>query len=280
VHNHESTYGAVPPAWYGDDQFWNSGQQIRNGALFYSLLPFLEQQNVYNLGQANLPTIGGSPYYGPFEARLQIIKLYLCPSDASSATHTVLSIPPYGTWGWALTSYVGNVMVFDPRVNTPNGAKTIVNAMPDGTSNTVLFAHALQACFDPVNGNATNPKSNEWAWYPWDADYGQWDAPLFGEATYIALNGYNSSIYWTSNVDGTSGADFSSGRSVPPSGIPFVVAPAGNQCNWLVTVSPHTGAMLAGLGDGSVRTVSPGISVQTWWKACVPNDGGVLGSDW
>jgi hypothetical protein len=32
--------------------------------------------------------------------------------------------------------------------------------------------------------------------------------------------------------------------------------------------------------DGSVRSVSPGISAQTWWSACTRSGGEVLGSDW
>jgi hypothetical protein len=252
-----------------------------NGSLFYSLLPFIEQQNAYNLGQSpNTPTIGGGPYIGPFEARLQLIKTYLCPADASVPSHTFLSGQSGGpgSWGWALSNYAGNVMVFDPASSIVNGSKTIVSSMPDGSSNTVMFAHVMQACFDP-NWNSSAPRFTEWAWYPWDGDWGQWDAPAFGEATYVALNGTIGTTY--SNINGTHGPDFSSGQSVPPSGIPFMVGPVtSGSCTWNVTVSPHTAVMLAGLGDGSVRSVSQGVSVTTWWRACVPNDGNPLGSDW
>ena len=37
---------------------------------------------------------------------------------------------------------------------------------------------------------------------------------------------------------------------------------------------------IAGLGDGSVRAVSGSISTATWYNACHPRDGNVLGSDW
>ena len=37
---------------------------------------------------------------------------------------------------------------------------------------------------------------------------------------------------------------------------------------------------LVGLGDGSVRMVSTGISAQTWASAVSPNDGTPLGNDW
>jgi hypothetical protein len=38
--------------------------------------------------------------------------------------------------------------------------------------------------------------------------------------------------------------------------------------------------MVCGLGDGSVRTVSSGVTGTTWRNACIPDDGHVLGSDW
>src|SRR5205823_6608091 len=140
----------------------------------------------------------------------------------------------------------------------PNGCKSLVAGMPDGTSNTVMFAHAIKAC---SNANNVNPaytvdgtRDTDWAWYPWDGFNGQWNAPAFGFATYVKRNGTNS------NIPGKNGMDFSSGRTVPPSGVPFQVNPAGHQCIWEVPVSTHP-VMIAGLGDGSVRSVSPTVSV-------------------
>jgi hypothetical protein len=41
-------------------------------------------------------------------------------------------------------------------------------------------------------------------------------------------------------------------------------------------------ALLIGLADGSVRTVTPKLSVETWNRAVHPNDGRALGPgpDW
>jgi hypothetical protein len=38
--------------------------------------------------------------------------------------------------------------------------------------------------------------------------------------------------------------------------------------------------MQVGLADGSVRTLSQGMSAATWWAGCTPSGGEVLGSDW
>jgi prepilin-type N-terminal cleavage/methylation domain-containing protein len=57
-------------------------------------------------------------------------------------------------------------------------------------------------------------------------------------------------------------------------------APAANQCDQGKMHGHSTAGLLAGLGDGSVRMVSSGISQATWTNALYPNDGNVLGSDW
>jgi prepilin-type processing-associated H-X9-DG protein len=44
--------------------------------------------------------------------------------------------------------------------------------------------------------------------------------------------------------------------------------------------SPHSGGMNAALGDGSVRFLSALISPTTWARACDPQDGAPLGSEW
>jgi prepilin-type N-terminal cleavage/methylation domain-containing protein len=85
-------------------------------------------------------------------------------------------------------------------------------------------------------------------------------------ATYWAIYGSQfAGEYWAGNT-GT--------------GSLFQVAPTIAACNYNVAQSPHTGVMNVGLGDGSVRTLSQGLSAATWWAACTPNGGEVLGSDW
>jgi prepilin-type processing-associated H-X9-DG protein len=44
--------------------------------------------------------------------------------------------------------------------------------------------------------------------------------------------------------------------------------------------SPHTGGINVGMGDGSVRLVTASVSGTTWFAACTPNYGDILGSDW
>jgi hypothetical protein len=61
----------------------------------------------------------------------------------------------------------------------------------------------------------------------------------------------------------------------------FLVAPRWNSgCDPRLAHTPHPGAMPVCLGDGSMRTVTAGISARTWWAAVKPADGLVLGNDW
>jgi prepilin-type processing-associated H-X9-DG protein len=64
------------------------------------------------------------------------------------------------------------------------------------------------------------------------------------------------------------------------SGEPPQVRPSSSECNPTRASSPFSGGCQVALADGSVRGVSPGISPQTWWAACTPDGGEVLGSDW
>jgi prepilin-type N-terminal cleavage/methylation domain-containing protein/prepilin-type processing-associated H-X9-DG protein len=87
---------------------------------------------------------------------------------------------------------------------------------------------------------------------------------------------------------GASISDLSGGQPSGPASI-FVTRPPGTGCpypsgSWggqnFVATSPHTGGINVGLGDGSVRFVSQGISGATWWHAMTPYGGEVLGPDW
>ncbi len=54
----------------------------------------------------------------------------------------------------------------------------------------------------------------------------------------------------------------------------------GPACDPTRAQSPRAGGILTLLADGSVRGVSSSISGTTWWAACTPAGGEVLGGDW
>jgi type II secretory pathway pseudopilin PulG len=60
----------------------------------------------------------------------------------------------------------------------------------------------------------------------------------------------------------------------------FQVKPAEDRCDPALPQAFHRGGIHIALCSAAVRTVSDSISPQTWWYACTPNGGEVLGKDW
>jgi prepilin-type processing-associated H-X9-DG protein len=59
----------------------------------------------------------------------------------------------------------------------------------------------------------------------------------------------------------------------------FQIDPAPAQCNPALAQTIHHGGVNVGMADGSVRLINNSISPQTWYAACTPNGGEVLGDD-
>jgi len=51
-------------------------------------------------------------------------------------------------------------------------------------------------------------------------------------------------------------------------------------CNPALAQTSHTGGMNVALADGSVRSLTDGLTGATWWAACTPKGGEILGQDW
>lgn len=60
----------------------------------------------------------------------------------------------------------------------------------------------------------------------------------------------------------------------------FQSAPRQADCDPTLPQSIASPSILAALGDGSVRSVAPSVSPETWWYATDPADGMPLGQDW
>jgi hypothetical protein len=203
------------------------------------------------------------------------VKGYLCPSDPGPLTadpsifdisyaFNAQTTPPTQP---ALSNYAANVMVFDPSVN-----RTLVNSMPDGLSNTVIIGHRMRWCDASVVWGGGGAYTG-WAIHQFQTGNTR-DSGYFGMPTYNALRGRNVTRQNEFGVP-SQRMDFWQSSTVP-----FYTTPAAGYCQPHVPTSPHTGVMVCGLGDGSVRSVTTSVSGTTWRNACIPDDGNVLGSDW
>jgi prepilin-type N-terminal cleavage/methylation domain-containing protein/prepilin-type processing-associated H-X9-DG protein len=222
------------------------------GGLMYHILPFIEQNNLYNATKCS----GGPGYDVEHGAMPQaaggvmqaVIPIYLCPSDPTSND---------GFSGWAsVGSYVYNGMIFQADWV---GYSKFPASITDGTSNTVFYTETY------AGGTYQNSDQSLWWW-----DYNSFETPgnsngdcgglgFYGPA-YIPL--YQPTPTYCQNTT-----------------TPWTWGGAASVC-MCRAVTPHTGGINVGMADGSVHMVSQGVSQTTWFAACTPQGGETLGTDW
>jgi prepilin-type N-terminal cleavage/methylation domain-containing protein len=228
--------------------------QNGEGGFFFFILPYMEQQTIYNASNNGGDPDGrnsGKACYSSWNVQNTAnVKSYVCPSDPT------VSIPLFGWGNTAVTSYGYNGFVFRVSYQWGWGLGPLryPASIPDGTSNTIFFADKEMA----VVGTEWTPDSGRNMWADW------------GPSMY-SPEGQN-----------TAGPVQPPFLSQPPQcsgvynyGWPNTSCGDGNRAN-----SPHTGGLQVGLGDGSVRTVTTGVSAITFYWALTPAGGEVLGSDW
>jgi prepilin-type N-terminal cleavage/methylation domain-containing protein len=230
LHNCNDTYGHLPPAY---SFFPNPNPTDMNaapapmGTLQYFLLPFLEQQNLYNSVMTSSDMAMNSP-----------VKMYMSPADPTMPANGIITMlgSPYGG-----CSYVANYLVFG---NNPGGSANIPATFTDGTSNTIVFTDRYTACpmaMMPQGwqmGMCGNPPS--WPFYPGGMD---------------------------------------TAATFPNLPLPQM-APSMTMCDPTLVQSFYVSGIMVGLGDGSVRLVSSGISQYSWNLALNPSDGQTFDSSW
>jgi len=289
-------------------------------SIFFNILPYIEQDNVYRLFNKTSPN--QTSYYSTTAAftgsSANIIQTFLSPADSTASNGTTQAVAvtvapaPATATGYsasftgtyATTSYPANAAVFGS--NSAGLPRTFV----DGTSNTIMIAERYQVCTDGAGVSTYN------LW-----GLGVWDPQKIGTANFgtlpafaaLAPAGANSTKQYMSNSppdtqtpsrstatsyqagkifvkQGLQSATAAAGTDVAaPTGCspttaayrPFQIAPRGCiPCDPRVAQTPHVGGMLAGLGDGSVRSLSPSMSEWTYWAAVTPAGNETLYSDW
>ena len=250
----DTNSGNLPPS-IGLYPSTKTGAGNSDGGVFFHILPYIEQKNLFNASSCtpeyNADRNAGNQTYSqwalPVNSR---VNNFVCPSDATNTTGLNGGTGNYYP-NHDYASYGVNGQVF--RENYPpntggwgnnslaNFTSTIVNG--DGSTNTVMYTEKMAVT---ATGNYTN---NYWP------DWGP--------------------IEESNDEDGIN----SPGNVVLPQIV--TKAPGGTaQVNAMGPSSFHTGGVQVAMFDGSVRTVRPSITAQTWWSAVSPNDGVPLGPDW
>jgi len=142
------------------------------------------------------------------------------------------------------TSYTYNGMLFQQVY--PGWGPTYSRfpaSLTDGSSNTVLYSEGLRHC---SSGNYPNRNWPDWG--------GNVYSPGLGDSN---PNAPNLSLFY-SNVRVINGV---------------------GQCSGSVPATAHDGGIPCGMGDGSVRFVTVGVSQSSWTAAWTPAFGDIVGND-
>jgi prepilin-type N-terminal cleavage/methylation domain-containing protein len=224
---------AAPGSMYGN----------YNGSILLSLLPFVEQQGLFNTAITNPmdtwdpTTATGTP------VRATLIPVYQCPSDPTITNGWAQN--QVGQWMGA--SYGANFLLFGavPAGNNSDSPKYKIGNIPDGSSNVIGWTETYAA-----TSNNSGQSGNLWA-YPGIAWSWAWPPVIANTRTWG-----NSAL-----------------------GLPQI-QPTFNNSQKFLSQGCHTAVVSVGLMDASSRSVSGQISALTWALALTPDDQTPLPSDW
>jgi prepilin-type N-terminal cleavage/methylation domain-containing protein len=275
-HNCHDTEGKLPPSVGWNNASGRAEVNTPDGSAHFHLLPYLEQQTLFNASLGRLsgrvlqqppppPPLPPNPPTDPITlgivayraANVSVqFKLFQAPLDP---TLEGLTLP---------TSYLMNLDIFERRMTWL--------AVSDGLSNTALFAEGYAMC----TGGSNAGRSFSWG--------------MGSEG----INFYTRQIVYPPPLYGTIGSmDFAQqGQStignLPPGfrAIPsyqtatgavvpnptFQVKPRPGECAAPVPQALAAGSLQVLLADGSVRGVNPGVNPATWRAALTPNAGDIV----
>jgi prepilin-type processing-associated H-X9-DG protein len=300
-HCHD-TYGVLPPLCVNIGTFApngngesrppgttlnpsNSPLQIRGPygkaygvTLFHFFLDFLEHSDL--LAQWSKPFLYPRRVVNGTTLDYLPLPDFLCPSEPSpSGTNGGQSITlVYNAYLWGGSNYGANFFVFgNPQTGSTEGEGRIPQSFPDGLSNTICFGERYINCWQ-YNDSSVYPAHS----------------CLWGDSNPASRPQFCNSFKYDDNAVGPMVPGY--GTENPPTGAQRCPL-FQDRPNWRtacgvpaaqgsgvyasgILQNPHLGGMNVGLGDGSVRTVSRSISVQTWQNLCDPRDGGIVGTDW
>ncbi|OWK40402.1 hypothetical protein FRUB_05321 [Fimbriiglobus ruber] len=233
-HNYASANGDNLPHCASGPTLTGYGWTGYYPGAFYQLLPYLEQQAVYDQGAA-----GGTT----------VIKAFVSPADNSNPSPIATNLA-----NLALTSYAANGNLVAVTAGS-YPVTTNLGRVPDGTSGTILTSEQRMNC------NATPTQLNTWMhFYPYQGLIA--GGPAASPSTLVA----NAPPPPAGNLGG-------------PTATCLQSAPSGS----------HTGIILTGMLDGSVRGItqtgaSAAISgypaATNWAAAMTPAGGEIPGANW
>jgi prepilin-type N-terminal cleavage/methylation domain-containing protein len=208
------------------------------------ILPYVEEGNLYT--RVFISRKGTPHSVGPGGGRT--IAVFVNPLDPSSS-------PASGKYDYTC-SYVNNAQVFSVRSK--------ISKIGDGLSNTIFFTEHYRVCggttfdlfatYNSDRGSTNQPGGIGSA--PTFADYGY--------SRFHASSGPPKSDYYPITAGNPP-------RSAAADNVTFQVRPSIGECDPRQPNAASSRGLQILMGDGSVRTVDPGVSPFIFWAAVTPN---------
>jgi len=247
VHSYaDANNSRLPPANFYQVVNQQTGNAAE-GSAFYATLAFYEQDSLFSMYTRDIPNPG---YRGTQQIA---ISAHVCPTDPTNNNGIGSAAPNLATGNYAL-----NLALFGTggTFNIKGAVSPIrINTIRDGASNTIGIVED-SGCFpgfpdiNPQSGTTENYMT--WDWPAWPNAFGP---------------------YWPNPDELPGQPNYKGFFTLPQINVdPMLADPNLSQCYHVV--------MNLALMDGSVRTISAGLSQQTWTYALNPADGQVLGPDW
>ena len=253
AHNYQVANSAFPGATYLYTGSFSIGPPTQGYTLFVSLLPFLEQQNVFEAWNLGTPILNGQQTAAaPNPPGATVLGVLTCPSDLIPQNPAPAVKHPAGTYLWGITSYGGNggtesypnpsldgMFYSVGPASSPLKGPVQVTDVKDGLSNTLLFGERYHrdANFDALVSPVPSSLSTDLI-----GGYGWWGSPTSEATADISESSFSPLNYLV--------------PSPLPAGVTALDAVNTRICAW---GSGHPNGANFSLGDGSVRFINNSI---------------------
>jgi len=301
-HNYENANGTLPPYSIATTSVY--------GSAHFLLLPYIEQNNLFTQANGlswNVRTAAVKTFVCPVDPTApngvfsgEAVNF---PYNATAPARISDNGVPFGAATYALN---GQVAAANMSNGHPTGGSMALIRITDGTSNTILFAERMAFCngrLYPTAGATPHLADGSVTWSIWTrggknttnsnwADgapaaplppatntstpdgYTWWDSALF-DAPYRTPGTTNNGPGPRTDPNFRQNWD---GGVVNPGGVQGGARPFA--CDYRRLQAMHTNVMIAGLADGSVRSINANIGALTLVWAATPNGGEVMANDW
>jgi len=290
VHNYISSIGSLPPSGQAGSGTVNGMPNVQNYSMKARILPFMEQQVMYNaMNFAVSATWNDASGGAAVNATVISAKVsgFLCPSDSNpgnssafislNSINYIVACTNYGNNG-GLSRYYSNWVPLGPAYFTGDDGSLnqviTLASITDGTSNTQLMTEF-------VKGTAGQQRPGLGLSFSSAQFQG---APVFNPALTAqdAVACLQSSTYsW--DFKGEYWIEHSGGRG---GAITNVMQPNQKSCNagsqidtQVAASSQHSGGVNVLFLDGSVKFIKSSVSQATWWALATHGLGEVISSD-